>query len=53
MDKDILAIVRYSFRCEAGINTLKLMIEDYKKQAKREMPIDTIETILKTIEEEN
>lgn len=53
MNKDILEIIRYSARCEAGINNLRILIADYKRQAKREIPIDTIEMVIRTIDKED
>lgn len=49
MNKDILDIIRYSARCEASINSLIVLMEDYKRQGKRDLPISTIEMVLSTI----
>lgn len=51
MNKDILDIIRYSARCEAAVNALIVLKEDYKRQGKRDLPISTIEMIISTIDE--
>lgn len=52
MNKDILDIVRIGARCEAAIDTLTVLKEDYKKQGKLDIPISTIELILDKAKEE-